>query len=277
MTDQVALVTGASRGIGKVCAIDLARAGFDVVISARTVHPGEQREHSVTVRKSDDSALPGSLDETAALIADAGRKAFAVPMDLTDRASVESGMAEVLGTIGHIDLVLHNGRYVGPGLMDGILDTPMDAFEKFLEAHVLSQILITKNVLPGMLERGGGTIMTMTSGAAYLDLPGPPGRGGWGLGYSIGKSASHRLAGQLRAEFGERGIRALNIEPGYVRTERNQLTTADDGQDSSKGAPPEVIGAVVAWLATDPEAQKFPNGSNVEAQPLCRELRLYDW
>jgi NAD(P)-dependent dehydrogenase (short-subunit alcohol dehydrogenase family) len=276
MGSSIALVTGASRGIGKACAVALAGAGFDVAISARTVQTGEVRELSVTVRKSDTRPLPGSLTETARLIEDAGQRALVVPMDLVDRASVGAGTATVLERWGGVDLVLHNGRYVGPGLMDGLLDTPFDAFEKFLEAHVLAQLVITRMVLPGMLERGSGTIMTMGSGAGYTDPPGPPGKGGWGLGYAIGKAAGHRLVGHVKAEFGGRGIRSFNINPGYVRTERNQLTTADDGMDSSLGAPPEAIGAVVAWLATSSDAEAL-DGTNVEAQELCRAKGLYDW
>jgi NAD(P)-dependent dehydrogenase (short-subunit alcohol dehydrogenase family) len=276
MGSNIALVTGASRGIGKACAVALAGAGFDVAIAARTVQTGEIREHSVTARKSDTTPLPGSLQETAQLIEAQGQRALMVPMDLVDRASVGAGMATILERWGGVDLVLHNGRYVGPGLMDGILDTPFDAFEKFLEAHVLAQLVITRMVLPGMLERGSGTIMTMGSGAGYTDPPAPPGQGGWGLGYAIGKAAGHRLVGHVKAEFGSRGIRSFNLNPGYVRTERNQLTAADDGMDPSLGAPPEAIGAVVAWLATAPEAGAL-DGTNVDAQDFCRAKGLYDW
>ena len=63
MSKKVALVTGASRGIGKSCAIELAAAGFDVAVMARTITEGEQREHSSTVKASDTTALPGSLPE----------------------------------------------------------------------------------------------------------------------------------------------------------------------------------------------------------------------
>lgn len=276
MESDIALVTGASRGIGKACAVALARAGFDVIIAARTLDPGEQREHSVTVRKSDTTPLPGSLRETAALIEAAGQRARIVQMDLTDRVSVAVGTTKVLDDLGRIDLILHNGRYVGPGLMDGILDTPIDSFDNFLEAHVIAQLIITKLALPSMLERGRGTVMTMGSGAAYTDPPAAPGKGGWGLGYAVGKAAGHRLVGHIKAEFSDRGIRSFNIDPGYVRTERNQLTTADDGMDSSTGAPPEAIGAAVAWLATSPEADEL-NGTNVHAQQLAREKGLFDF
>jgi NADP-dependent 3-hydroxy acid dehydrogenase YdfG len=185
-------------------------------------------------------------------------------------------MTMVLERWGGVDLLLHNGRYVGPGLMDRIVDTPIDAYVKFLEAHVIAQLILTKMALPGMLARGEGTIMTMGSGAAYTDPPAPPGEGGWGLGYAIGKAAGHRLVGHVKAELSGDGIRSFNINPGYVRTERNQLTTADDGMDSAAGAPPEAIGAVVAWLATAPEAAEV-DGTLVEAQEFCHTRRLYDF
>src|SRR2546428_12000797 len=85
---QVAFVTGASRGIGKAIAVSLAQGGFDVAITARTVEPGERREHSSTIKESDTSPLPGSLRETAALVEGEGREALLVPADLLDRATL---------------------------------------------------------------------------------------------------------------------------------------------------------------------------------------------
>ena len=274
MSSPTALVTGASRGIGKACAVALGAAGFDVAVAARTVRPGEAREHSVTIHESDTRPLPGSLEETAALVEAAGQRAMMVPMDLLDRASVVAGMETVLAEWGPIDLLLHNGRYVGPGMMDLILDTPIDAYDKFLEAHVIAQLILTKMALPGMLERGSGTIMTMGSGAAYTDPPAPAGEGGWGLGYAIAKAASFRLVGHLVVEFKGTGLRAFNIDPGYVSTERNQFVA--DGLDHSTGAPPAAVGSVVAWLATASQADEL-HGTNVHAQELCRTMDLYRW
>ena len=74
MTRRTAFVTGASRGIGKAIAIELADAGYDVAITARTVHEGDAREHSSTLQRSDTSPLPGSLDATADLVRAAGRR-----------------------------------------------------------------------------------------------------------------------------------------------------------------------------------------------------------
>ena len=270
---MTAFVTGASRGIGKACAVCLAQAGFDVAMAARTVAPGESREHSVTVRKSDTRPLPGSLSETATEVEAAGQRALMIPMDLTDRAAVAAGTQRLIDDWGPPDLVVHNGRYVGPGLMDGVLDTPLEQYSKFIEAHVVAPLIITQITLPGMVERGRGTIMTIGSGAAINDPPAAPGKGGWGLAYGIGKSGGHRLAGHVRAEFGDRGIRGFNVNPGYVRTERNALTTDDDGMDPDAGAPPEAVGRAVAWLATSDEAAALER-TYVDAQQLTSDRGL---
>ena len=100
MATKVAFVTGASRGIGKAVAIELARCDFDVAVTARTVNSGEQREHSSTIAATDDSPLPGSLSETAALIRDTGQQALAVPADLIDQASLGAAVVTVLEQIG---------------------------------------------------------------------------------------------------------------------------------------------------------------------------------
>src|SRR6476619_6201908 len=103
MDRPVAFVTGASRGIGKACAIHLARAGFDVACTARSQHEGEPREHSSTVHKSDLRPLPGSLTTTAQAIEAEGRRALTVPADLLDRSQVEAAATTVLDQWGAID------------------------------------------------------------------------------------------------------------------------------------------------------------------------------
>ena len=172
---KVALVTGASRGIGKAIAVHLARAGFDVAISARTLHEGEAREHSSTVARSDTTPLPGSLDVTAELIEKEGRRAFSVVMDLTDRSSLAPGVDAILGEFGRIDVLVNNGRYIGPGHMDQLLDTPVELLDLHLEANVMAPVILTKLVLPQMLERGDGYIVVITSGAGASDPPARPG------------------------------------------------------------------------------------------------------
>jgi NAD(P)-dependent dehydrogenase (short-subunit alcohol dehydrogenase family) len=268
-----ALVTGASRGIGKAIAVHLARAGYDVAVAARTVQEGESREHSSTLRYSDTSPLPGSLTTTASLVEAEGARSLTVALDLTDRTSVIAAAGTVRSAWGPLDVLVNNGRYIGPGHMDRFADTPLELLELQLEANVVSPLLLIKQFLPDMIERGAGTIVNITSGAAYLDPLQPAGEGGWGMGYGLSKGSFHRVAGVLAVELGSQGIHAYNVQPGFIATERMAQDMGGFGFDASRGAPPEVVGAVVRWLLTDPSAME-PNGRNLEAQDVCRELGL---
>jgi NAD(P)-dependent dehydrogenase (short-subunit alcohol dehydrogenase family) len=195
-------------------------------------------------------------------------------MDLTDLASVETAVKELIGAWGGVDVVVNNGRHIGPGLMDTILDTPIEQYPLFLMAHGVAPIRIVQLLLPPMFERGGGTFVTISSGAGYHFYPenARP-----GLGYRIGKAAGHTLVGSILAEYGDQGIRAFNVDPGFVLTERNSLDQGEFGFDSRWAGPPPAIGAAVAWLVTSPEADALQRG-DIQAQPLAIERGLYpDW
>jgi NAD(P)-dependent dehydrogenase (short-subunit alcohol dehydrogenase family) len=268
MDRRVAFVTGASRGIGKACAVHLARAGFDVAVLARTAVDGEAREHSSTVARSDTSPLPGSLATTAALIRAEGRDALECVGDLLDRASLGAAATTVLERWGRVDVLVNNARYIGPGHMDRFLDTPTDLLDKHLDANVMAPLVLARLLLPQMVERGSGLIANVTSGVAWMDPKAPAGEGGWGLGYAISKGGLHRAAGVLHAELHGSGVACLNVEPGYVATERIAQDMATFGFDASGGAPPDAIGAAVAWLATGDRALAL-SGTTVAAQAVC--------
>lgn len=266
----VAFVTGASRGIGKAIALALAAAGHDVALSARTVAPGEEREHSSTLRRSDTTPLPGSLEETASLAAAEGVRALIVQADLLDIESLTAAVDRTTAELGPIDILVNNGRYIGPGHMDLIVDTPLDLVRTQIEANVIAPIHLIKLVLPSMIERATGSIVNITSGAGYQDPPGPVGAGGWGLGYGVTKGGFHRIAGIVALEYPN--VHAWNVQPGFVATERMAQDMAAFGFDSAAGAPPAVIGAVVRWLVEHPD--ELANGSNIEAQDFCAERDL---
>jgi NAD(P)-dependent dehydrogenase (short-subunit alcohol dehydrogenase family) len=268
----VAFVTGASRGIGKACAVHLAAAGFDVALSARSVREGEQREHSSTLAKSNTKPLPGSLAATAALVEERGGRALVLPADLLDRASLGSAATTLLERWGRVDVLVHNGRYVGPGHMDRFLDTPIELIEKQLAGNLIAPLVLNQMLLPAMIARGGGAVVDITSASAYCDPSQPAGKGGWGLGYAVSKGAFQRVAGLLHVELAERGIRFFNVQPGFIATERIAADMAEFGF-ANTGAPADVVGAVVAWLATSPEAAAF-SGKTIEAQFFCHERKL---
>lgn len=272
MPEKVALVTGASRGIGKVCAQYLARIGYAVAITARTVQEGEEREHSSTLKKSNTKPLPGSLESTAELVREEGGEALMVPADLNNPASLGACVATVNERWGRIDVVVHNGRYIGPGHMDQFIDTPVELIEKTIQANVIAPLIINKLVLPGMLSRGHGVLINISSAAGYADPTKPAGEGGWGMSYGVSKAAFHRVAGFLATELGHRGIRCYNVQPNLIATERIGADMAEFGIPNV-GAPADVIGAVVNWLVTNPEAESM-NGENIEAQFFCHERGL---
>lgn len=273
-----AMVTGASRGIGKAIAVHLARAGYDIAVTARTVSEGEGREHSSTITRCDTTPLPGSLSSTRDLVEAEGVRSLTVPADLTDRPSMIAAANKVLSEWGPVDVLVNNGRYIGPGHMDFFIDTPLELLDRHLEANVMAPLALAKEFLPGMLERGSGAIVNITSGAGVHDPTGPAGNGGWGLGYAISKAAIHRVAGIFDLEMADRGVRSYNVQPGFIATERMAQDMGQFGWQASAGAPPDVVGAVVAWLVTNPDEAEAhfssQDGRCFEAQDVCRELGL---
>jgi NAD(P)-dependent dehydrogenase (short-subunit alcohol dehydrogenase family) len=268
-----AFVTGASRGVGKGIAVTLAKHGFDVAITARTLQEGEQREHSSTVKKSDTSPLPGSLNSTADLMRAEGAEVLVLPADLLDRASLGAAAATVLERWGGVDLVVHNARFIGPGHMDMMMDVPVDVLEKHVQGNALATLVLNHYFVPAMIRQGGGTVIYITSTAAYEAPKRMVGKGGWGLCYGMSKAAGHSIAPFLALEYGDKGIRSFNVQPGPIRTERLMQDMKDFGFNAEDWTPPEVIGEVVNWLATSRDADKL-NGQCVQGQELCDELKL---
>jgi NAD(P)-dependent dehydrogenase (short-subunit alcohol dehydrogenase family) len=271
---RVAFVTGASRGIGKAAAIALAEADFDVVITGRTVHEGDGVDDSEGAGRP----IPGSLDTTAQAIEATGRRALSVVMDLHDRSTLGAAVQRALDEWGHIDVLVNNAIDTGPGDMTRFVDTPVELLEAKLAANVVSQIVLIKAVLPGMIERGDGAVINVTSAVATIDPQAPTGEGGWGAAYAMSKGAFHRLAGVLAVELGDRGIRSYNLEPGFVITERMEVNARALGLEGRyPGAPPSVPASVIAWLATSPEAAEI-NGTTISAQRFARDRGLHpDW
>ena len=266
---RVALVTGASRGIGRASALALADRGFDVALTARTVVEGQA---------ADGRPLPGSLETTAAAIEERGRRALAIPMDLLDRKTIDEAVDRTLAEWGRIDVLLNNAIYTGEGTMQLFEELSQDLISTIFEANVFAQIHITRRVLPTMLERGSGVIITMVSGAGMSDPPAPANKGGWGFAYAASKGAIQRMTGVLEVEYRGRGVRFVNVEPGFVMTEAMSLGDPD-GEIARRfrAAPMEVPAAVNAWLASDDAAEEH-NGQTVFAQKLCLQLGLEpDW
>ena len=260
------MVTGASRGIGRCGALALAEQGFDVVVTGRTVHEGEGRDGDVP--------LPGSLERTAAEIGERGRRALPVPMDVTDRKSIQEAFERARSEWGPVEVLVNNAPYSGPGSDARILDIDPDTAVRMMEGNYVNQLFLTQLALPDMLEAGRGTIINLGSGSALVRPPAPAGQGGWSLAYCATKAAFHQVAVVLDVEFRERGIRAFTLEPGFTVTERSLARGGDQAYgEHFAGDPPEVAGSVIAWLTTSPDSDRFL-GRIVHAQAACARNNL---
>jgi NAD(P)-dependent dehydrogenase (short-subunit alcohol dehydrogenase family) len=260
------MVTGASRGIGRCGALALARRGFDVVVTGRTLHEGDGRVGEVPV--------PGSLEKTCAEIEALGRRAVAVPMDVTDRQSVRHAYERAVQECGPVEVLVNNAPYSGEGTDARLLDIDLDLAMRIVEANYLHQLLLTQLAVPAMLAAGRGTVVNLGSGSALVPPPAPAGEGGWSLAYCASKAAFHQMAVVLDVEYRSAGIRAFTLEPGYTVTERAIALDHDSRfAQGFRGDPPEVAGEVIGWLADEADAERFC-GRIVHAQALCRKLGL---
>ncbi|TAH46684.1 MAG: SDR family oxidoreductase [Betaproteobacteria bacterium] len=275
--NKVAFITGASRGIGRETALAFARAGYEVAISARTLEEGESHAHSLT--HADGRPLAGSLASTAHAVRAFGREAFAVRMDLLDEQSVRDAAAAVMQRFGRVDVLVNNAIYQGNDLNLPFMSLGRDTLQRVFQGYVMAPVVLAQTLLPTMLEQGGGTIINVSSGAGESDPPVAAGKGGWGYAYGAGKAAVSRLSGVLVAEFGERGIRAFTLNPGVVATEALRATIGETGVIALRNgaAPPEVPAAVIQWLATAAEAERFQRRT-IQAQAFALEHGIVsDW
>ena len=266
MSNKVALVTGASRGIGRCGALALAERGYDVAVTGRTVHECDGSIAGIP--------LPGSLDKTCAEIEATGRRALGIAMDVTDRSSVRHAFDRVIAEWGRVDVLVNNAPWSGGGTDAKVLDIDLDVAARIFEANHLHQLLLTQLVLPGMLERGAGAIINLGSGSALVPPPAPAGEGGWSLAYCASKAAFHQIAVVVDVEYRQSGIRAFTLEPGYTVTEKAIALNHDQRfAQGFLGDPPEVAGAVIGWLADESDADRFL-GRMVHAQAICKKLDL---
>jgi NAD(P)-dependent dehydrogenase (short-subunit alcohol dehydrogenase family) len=266
MTQKVALVTGATRGIGRCGALELARRGYDVVITGRTLHEGDSRE--------EDTVIPGSLDTTASEVEALGRRCLAIPMDIMDRTSILQGFERAMGEWGRVDVLVNNAPYSGPGINARFMDIDCEIATRIVEADYANQVFLTQLALPSMLEHGAGTVINLGSGSALMAPPGPAGEGGWSLVHCAAKAAFHQVAVILDVEFRGKGIRAFTLEPGHTITERRvALGKATEFAANFRGDPPEVTGVVIGWLVDEPAADRYLGGM-VHAQSVCKRQEL---
>jgi NAD(P)-dependent dehydrogenase (short-subunit alcohol dehydrogenase family) len=183
---SVALVTGASRGVGQELARALAAEGYDVALAARS-----------------------DLSETAALVEGAGRRALSLALDVTDGPGVEDAVAGIERELGQLDLVVNNAgtdRAFGP-----LWETDADLWWDDVEIHLRGTYFVCRAALPSMLERRAGRIVNVASNAARRPSPN-------NSAYGAAKAAILSLTESLAVSLEGSGVSVFAISPGYVKT-----------------------------------------------------------
>ena len=270
MTVKVAFITGASRGIGAESAVALARSGYRVAITARTLHEGEAHDHV-----GHTAPLPGSLQGTAAAVKAAGGEALCLRGDILESQSMVRAAQDTIAEYGRIDLLFNNAVYQGTGNMEALLDVSEEQLRRIYQGNVFTPLALIKTILPGMIARNSGTIINMVSHSAFTNPPAAADQGGWGFAYPSSKAALSRMAGSLRAEHPQSDLRVFNLEPGLVLTEVMRLAGIDEAvMERFKACSPAAIAAVVTWLADNEPITQWQPDKVLRGPAIAKELGL---
>ncbi len=230
---QVALVTGASRGIGRATALELARRGADVVLVARS-----------------GDALKSVSEEVRAL----GREALAIPTDVSNLTQVFTMAEKVRETFGHVEILVNNAGILGP--IEHVYRVDPNAWARTIEINFIGVFNVTHSILPSMVFQQYGRIISLSSGASVRA------RKGWSA-YAASKAAVNQFSRVLALEVAEFNIRVNVIYPGVVRTKMQEelVKTPPEKWDLEQAnlfrsiheegrlLPPEEPAKLIAWLA----------------------------
>jgi 3-oxoacyl-[acyl-carrier protein] reductase len=189
LAGKVAIVTGASRGIGAAAAFVLAKAGAAVMLAAR------------------DGTRTSRLAEE--IVAGGGR-ATAVACDVADYGSVQTMVEETSQRLGNIDILVNNAGVIEP--ISSLVQSDLAAWGRIIEINLLGAYHAARATLPRMLEAGNGTVINISSGAAHLPLE------GWSA-YCAAKAGLAMLTRATALEYADAGVRVFGLSPGVIDTD----------------------------------------------------------
>lgn len=218
-----AIVTGASSGIGQATTLAFARSGIHVALVGRS------RERLETVARA---------------AAEAGVEAKAYCLDLAQLEGVKTGMEAIAADFGPIEILVNNA---GMGYTGTLMETPLADWQQVIDLNLTSVFECIQAILPGMRDRGRGTIINVASVAAKNAFP------GWGA-YSVSKAGLVALTGVLAAEERANGIRAVVISPGAVNTPIWDTDTVNADFNRSAMLTPEIVAQSILHAALLPES-----------------------
>ncbi|MBW8826009.1 MAG: SDR family oxidoreductase [Acidobacteria bacterium] len=235
LAGRVAVVTGATRGIGRAVARTLAAAGARVVVVGRSTN-----EHP-------NSTLPGTLEEAAEELRGIGADVLAVNADLGSPEETDRVVDETLSAFGRCDILVNNAAFMPSG---PVLGMPSRRWLAILRINAVAPLQLCQSLVPGMLERGWGRVLNVSSGASN---GGPPDL----FMYGSSKQCLDRLTVNLHAEAGDRGVAFNAVQVGAVATEMH-LYSAQAGILERQGTvvektfDPAAVADAFLWLLRQP-------------------------
>ena len=262
LKEKVALVTGASRGVGKGIALGLGEAGATVYITGRTIEEGQAAVD-----------LPGTIYRTAEEINALGGKGIAVRCDHTNDGDVKDLFQSLQDEQGRIDILVNNvwGGYEfyndGTEYWNekGFWTAPISRWDKSFQAGVRAHYVASYFAAPMMVAQQSGLVVNISFFAAQRDDR--------GVAYSVAKAADDRMAACMSYELREHKVAVVSLYPGLVRTE--SVMKAAEFFDLSNSESPQFIGRVVAALATDPDLMQ-KSGQILIAAKVAKEYGIKD-
>lgn len=233
---KIAIVTGSSRGIGKVLALRLADEGADIAVCARSEAKG---------------ALPGTIGETVEAIERVGRRAVAIKTDLANDKDLENLVAQTLDRLGAVDILVNNAVIVGS--RQPLIGGDSSFLDLAYRVNVRAPYKLMQAVGKHMAEGGGGSIINITSGAATSSSQPPPARrppapDAMDPSYGITKAALDRITTAYAGELLSHNICLVSVAPGLVITERIRQAAIRPNVDFARAQSPEVIARAVIFL-----------------------------
>ncbi len=223
---KVVLITGASRGIGAETARAFARAGAKVALVARSRDEIERLAEEIKT--------------------EFGASAMACPCDISEREAFEQTISDVEQHLGLVDVLINNAGVVEP--IGHLTNVDPEAWSRLIDINIKAVFYAMHRIVPGMVERGGGTVLTVSSGAAHRPVE------GWSA-YCTSKAGAAMLTSMLDLEYRDKGLRVMGLSPGTVATQMQRDIKASginavSQLDWSDHIPPDWPAKALLWMCS---------------------------